>query len=927
MKIKKIIHTSLLIGGVAFTANINAQPLPTNQQNEEKAWISIGVDVLSYVQQQGNLVNLSYDPNQNNNRNNNDVKLVQIPLSQIDELSEVIHDEFNRCGGFFFHDSYDEASSYTSNGPGYSSFAAVNYTIDNQDTVNTLVNELNNSNLIATVDQLAEYHNRYYSQQTGVDAAKWVKAKWAGDVINRSDISVDFYQHSWDQSSVIATIEGTSNSDEVIVIGAHLDSINKDNNADGHAPGADDNASGISVITETLRSISASGFKPKKTIKIIAYAAEEVGLKGSKAIAQEFSNNSTNVIGVINFDMTGYQGTSGVDIVLMTDYTNNNQGEFVKNIITEYFTFTVREDKCGYACSDHASWHNEGFSTSMIAESMFNDSNPNLHTTSDTEFSSAHAIKFVKVAVAFAAELAKGSTETVSAEPIADFTYTCEKLVCNFNGTESTNANVYAWDFGDGESSTNSKPTHTFSTSGDYTVQLTVTSSNDVSDAKNKTVTVSEELIPEPSELANGKAIVINGTKGNENRFIFAIPSDASDTNVTMSGGTGDADIYVKFGTEPTTSDYDCRPYKNGNDESCQLTDAGGTYHILIHAYKDYAGANLKGSYKSVVAEPLEAKFTSNCNALTCSFDASASTGPVDSYIWNFGGSETGTGNQPMHTYDAAGSYDIKLTIKASDGTEDTTTHTVTVFESNDALSNSQSIEISRNKSEADLEYTFEVPTGASNINVSISGGIGDADLFVKFDSQVTTSDYDCRPYENGNSESCDLTDTDGTYYILVDAYETYSGVSLVGSYDIDSGSTSNPIAKFTLDCNNLDCTFDASQSSDDGTVVSYSWAYGDSSAAGTGVAPSHSYNSAGDYTVKLTITDNSDITNSIEHTVTVTDTGAINCNGVSEWAMWSSYNAGDKVIYQGDLYTANQQVAYQQPSFSNAWDLDGSCN
>ncbi|WP_281282185.1 serine protease [Aliikangiella marina] len=82
-----------------------------------------------------------------------------------------------------------------------------------------------------------------------------------------------------------------------------------------------------------------------------------------------------------------------------------------------------------------------------------------------------------------------------------------------------------------------------------------------------------------------------------------------------------------------------------------------------------------------------------------------------------------------------------------------------------------------------DVNYTMEVPAGASDISFQISGGSGDADLYVRFGAAPTDSTYDCRPYRNGNSESCTGTDTGGTYYVRVKAYSTFSGVSLVGSY------------------------------------------------------------------------------------------------------------------------------------------------
>ncbi|MFH5880521.1 fibronectin type III domain-containing protein [Arthrobacter sp. NA-172] len=80
------------------------------------------------------------------------------------------------------------------------------------------------------------------------------------------------------------------------------------------------------------------------------------------------------------------------------------------------------------------------------------------------------------------------------------------------------------------------------------------------------------------------------------------------------------------------------------------------------------------------------------------------------------------------------------------------------------------------------------------------------------------------------------------------------------------------PVAAFTSTTSGLSATFDGSASSDpNGTVSSYSWDFGDGSPAGTGVKPSHSYGATGTYQVKLTVTDNSGLTGSVTHGVTVT--------------------------------------------------------
>ncbi|MGD8690705.1 MAG: S8 family peptidase, partial [Gammaproteobacteria bacterium] len=88
-----------------------------------------------------------------------------------------------------------------------------------------------------------------------------------------------------------------------------------------------------------------------------------------------------------------------------------------------------------------------------------------------------------------------------------------------------------------------------------------------------------------------------------------------------------------------------------------------------------------------------------------------------------------------------------------------------------------------------DVTYTMDVPSGASNLSFAISGGTGDADLYVKFGSAPTTSSYDCRPYLTGNNETCNISNVQaGTYYVMVHAYQSFSGVSLVGSYDTGTG-------------------------------------------------------------------------------------------------------------------------------------------
>ncbi len=157
-----------------------------------------------------------------------------------------------------------------------------------------------------------------------------------------------------------------------------------------------------------------SGYKPERTVQFMAYAAEEVGLLGSKEIANSYKSQNKNIIGVVQFDMTNHKGTKDLDIVFMTDYTNEAQTKFMGSLIDRYVTGVKwGYSACGYGCSDHASWHNAGYPASMPFESTMRDINGHIHTNRDTidvagsAGTADHAEKFARLGVAFLVEMGK----------------------------------------------------------------------------------------------------------------------------------------------------------------------------------------------------------------------------------------------------------------------------------------------------------------------------------------------------------------------------------------------------------------------------------------------------------------------------------------------------------------------------------------
>ncbi|MEX1829019.1 pre-peptidase C-terminal domain-containing protein [Luteibacter sp. CQ10] len=103
-----------------------------------------------------------------------------------------------------------------------------------------------------------------------------------------------------------------------------------------------------------------------------------------------------------------------------------------------------------------------------------------------------------------------------------------------------------------------------------------------------------------PNSLQNGVAKTgLSATTGNKvTGYYVTVPAGATNLKIAISGGTGDADLYVKFGSAPTTSSYGCRPYLTGNSESCTFASPqAGTYYVMVNAYQSFSGVSLKATW------------------------------------------------------------------------------------------------------------------------------------------------------------------------------------------------------------------------------------------------------------------------------------------------------------------------------------------
>jgi hypothetical protein len=116
----------------------------------------------------------------------------------------------------------------------------------------------------------------------------------------------------------------------------------------------------------------------------------------------------------------------------------------------------------------------------------------------------------------------------------------------------------------------------------------------------------------------------------------------------------------------------------------------------------------------------------------------------------------------------------------------------------NDEIEDGQTISDLSGSETAMLVFYIDVPENATNLEVEISGGSGDVDLYTRLDAEPTTGEYDCRAAADGNRENCTKASPEaGRWYIGLYGYKEFSGVSLTASYeggdtDPDSDSDSD---------------------------------------------------------------------------------------------------------------------------------------
>jgi leucyl aminopeptidase len=275
-----------------------------------------------------------------------------------------------------------------------------------QELVNSMIGDLSATEMEDFLTAFSQWNDRYYTSDTGVISMEWMGEKMneMAGIYNYNNLNVTYFEHSgYPQTSPIGRIVGSEFPEEIIIVSAHSDSVR-------NSPGADDDGSGCANFVEVLRVLMKNDYQPRRTIEFIGWAAEEVGLRGSNEIAQNYADNNKNVIAVYQNEMSGYEGgAANRQIILLQDFVDNDLQDFNEALVNEYCDIPAKRSICGYGCSDHASWTNRGFSATCTAEAGPFDAglNPHYHTAQDTvdKLDFGYSLEFAKLGLSFVLEL------------------------------------------------------------------------------------------------------------------------------------------------------------------------------------------------------------------------------------------------------------------------------------------------------------------------------------------------------------------------------------------------------------------------------------------------------------------------------------------------------------------------------------------
>lgn len=424
----------------------------------------------------------------------------------------------------------------------------------------------------------------------------------------------------------------------------------------------------------------------------------------------------------------------------------------------------------------------------------------------------------------------------------------------HFKGDSSTDVDgsivSYLWDFGNGDSSSETNPIYTYNQLGQYQASLTVTDEMGVSSTTNTTVDITL-YNPNDATLCDGcsrvyltEEIGLSAAKGSEPRsYKFSVPTAASLVVIEIiAGSSGDPDLHVSQNKAVSIDSFSCRPWEGpGALETCQFSE-GGIFNVMIDPFDAYSDVTFKAYYDirddadhSMPNELPIANAGTNYTGFTgsalqlTSAASSDEDGHIVSYLWGLGDGNTSDLANPEHVYAEAGQYNITLTVTDNDGATSTATAEVIINPAGDMDGDG---DVDRNDMRA--------------LSLAVRRG---EQLDPAFDI-------------NGDGV---INSRDIRALRSICSYERCSSIAPPPEPPTAVATGNNSVEQFQA------VAFSSAGSKDNyGRIVSYAWDFGDG-ASSSQANPSHTFEQVGSFNVTLTVTDNDGMT--------ATDTIALNVN------------------------------------------------
>ncbi|NLP58476.1 PKD domain-containing protein, partial [Lutibacter sp. B1] len=383
----------------------------------------------------------------------------------------------------------------------------------------------------------------------------------------------------------------------------------------------------------------------------------------------------------------------------------------------------------------------------------------------------------------------------------------------------------YAWDFGDGNTSTDVNPTHSYSSGADYTVTLTVTDDQGCSSTK-----ISSANVRVPVLTAG-----LTTTKN-----IYCVDTDITFTSTsTVSFGT--IDFYE------WDLDGDGIYETSGNDTSQILNfDIIGDKTVNLRVTNDIGCEDIISKTISVVDDYVDiviADTNLGCAPAQAQFSTTDPTGVVASYFWDFGDGYTSTLQNPSHFYALPGDYTATLTETLTGG-----------------CIKSSTVEIFVDGPRGDFQFDTTPGCAPHDVTFKVDNLFGVDGLVWDFGDGNTVSET----IASGVTSST-ITHTYTTYGsrlpIIILNSPACGSYSYVYGDNLRTNTTEKPIPNFSFtsvsgeSCESSSIQFtDESEKVDPRYPISvWNWDFGDGNTSNL-QNPIHIYTASGTYTITLTV-------------------------------------------------------------------------